>query len=131
MIIIHTNQMADEQLQADLAQVLTQEIRNLIRAKEALDAMSEQRRGLQAQQKEAKERILNLMTRSNIDKANFEQYAVSVATSNRKQSITCKNLGEILKLHLPDQDAEELCAKITGALETVSSPFVRLSKSKR
>ena len=71
------------------------------------------------------------MTRSNIDKANFEQYAVSVATSNRKQSITCKNLGDVLKVHMPDQDADELCAKIIGGLETVSSPFVRLSKSSR
>ena len=122
---------AADDLPTDLTQVLTMEIKNLIHAKEALDAMSDERRSLQQQCKDAKGRILALMTKSGIDKANYEQYAVSVATSNRKESITTKNLGEILKRSIPDQDAVELAEKVGGSLETISAPFIRMSKSKR
>ena len=70
------------------------------------------------------------MTQGNIDKANFEQYAVSVATSNRKESINSKNLEDILKRCLPDKDAEELAPKVLASLTSASQPFIRMSKSK-
>lgn len=116
-------------LETDLTQVLTTEIRNLIEAKEALDAMSDERKGLQERAKNAKERILKVMVDSNIDKANFEQYAVSVATSNRKETINSKNLHEILKRVVPDKDADELAPKILQSLGATSQPFIRMSKS--
>jgi len=123
------NDDADTSLEHDLTHVLTVEIRNLIEAKEALDAMSGDRKGLQQRCKDAKGRILAVMTESNIDKANFEQYAVSVANSNRKESINSKNLLEILKRVLPDKDAEELAPKVLSSLTTTSQPFIRMSKS--
>ena len=123
-------QPGDAGLAQDLTQALTAEIRHLIQAKEALESMAEERRGLQKRCQECKARILAMMTQGNIDKANFEEYAVSVATSNRKESITAKSLPDILKRCLPDKDAEELCPKILGTLTSSSQPFIRMSKSK-
>jgi len=118
-------------LDTDLTNMLTAEIRNLIAAKEGLDAMAEECKHLKKASKDAKERILDIMTRGNIDKANFDRYAVSVAKSNRKEGITAKNLCEILKRSLPDKDAEEIAAKVVASLESVSQPFIRMSKSKK
>ena len=108
--------------------ILTTEISNLIQAKEALDEMAAERRELLTRSKLAKERILEVMSSSGIDKANFENYAVSVAKSNRTQPISSKNLHEILAKAIPETDATELASQVVEKLDVISKPFIRLSK---
>lgn len=114
-----------------VASMLTSEIQALIAAKKAVDSMAEDRKELVANLKSCKERVLNIMQANSIDKANFDNYAVSVATSKRRESVGTNNRTEILKRVMPDEDAGELSKKIEDCLTHKTVPFIRLSQNLR
>jgi hypothetical protein len=110
---------------------LKETFRDVIIAKEEYDGIAETAKRKNAELKELKAQLLQLMDDAEIDKANYDAYSAAVSTSTRKSGYTAKNIqAKLCEVGTTEAEAARLTEAMNAQCTVVQNTFLRLQKRK-
>lgn len=124
--------MADERMQEnsdEVAALLTEQIKQMIEVKKQCEVDKDKRLEQSRSLRDKKVHVLELMRTHEIDRVTLEGYTISIQKNSRPTPVNRKNLGDLLKLHLEANAADELTQKILGDLKITEHFCLRVGNS--